>query len=63
MAEQFQPKSVKDVPKDLFIKAYAEHLKANDKVQNMRYKAFLLLHSSRCVPCTSEESTAFACMR
>lgn len=33
MAEQFQPKSVKDVPKDLFIKAYAEHLKANDKVR------------------------------
>eukprot|EP00892_Ulva_mutabilis_P004202 jgi/Ulvmu1/2153/UM129_0013.1 len=33
MAEQFQPKSVKDVPKDLFIKAYAEHLKANDKLQ------------------------------
>jgi hypothetical protein len=32
MAEQFQPTSVKDVPKDKFISAYAEHLKANDKV-------------------------------
>jgi ribosomal protein S19E (S16A) len=26
------PTSVKDVPKDKFIAAYAEHLKANDKV-------------------------------
>lgn len=32
MAENFQPKSVKDVPKDQFIAAYASHLKANDKV-------------------------------
>ena len=32
MAEGFSPKSVKDVPKDKFIEAYAAHLKANDKV-------------------------------
>ena len=34
MAENsFSPKSVKDVPKDKFIAAYAAHLKANDKVR------------------------------
>ena len=27
------PTSVKDVPRDKFIAAYAEHLKANDKVR------------------------------
>lgn len=27
------PTSVKDVPRDKFITAYAEHLKANDKVR------------------------------
>lgn len=32
MADGFAPKSVKDVPKDKFIEAYAAHLKANDKV-------------------------------
>jgi hypothetical protein len=32
MADTFSPKSVKDVPKDKFIAAYAAHLKANDKV-------------------------------
>lgn len=28
----YKPKSVKDVPAEDFIKAYAAHLKANDKV-------------------------------
>ena len=31
------PTSVKDVPKDKFIAAYAEHLKANDKVRLQRF--------------------------
>ncbi|GLI63517.1 hypothetical protein VaNZ11_006502 [Volvox africanus] len=29
----YKPKSVKDVPAEDFIKHYAEHLKANDKIQ------------------------------
>ncbi|KAG2436344.1 hypothetical protein HXX76_006653 [Chlamydomonas incerta] len=29
----YKPKSVKDVPAEDFIKAYAAHLKANDKIQ------------------------------
>ncbi|PNG99830.1 40S ribosomal protein S19-1 [Tetrabaena socialis] len=29
----YKPKSVKDVPAEEFIKAYAAHLKANDKIQ------------------------------
>lgn len=33
MAAAYKPKSVKDVPAEEFIKAYAEHLKANDKVR------------------------------
>lgn len=34
MTDTFSPKSVKDVPKDKFITAYAAHLKANDKVRS-----------------------------
>ncbi len=30
----YKPKSVKDVPAEEFIKAYAAHLKANDKVRS-----------------------------
>jgi ribosomal protein S19E (S16A) len=33
MAEEFKPQAVKDVPVEAFIKAYAAHLKANDKVR------------------------------
>lgn len=29
------PRGVKDVPAELFIKAYAQHLKQNDKVQQL----------------------------
>lgn len=30
------PRGVKDVPAELFIKAYAQHLKQNDKVQGYK---------------------------
>jgi hypothetical protein len=32
MAAPLPPRSVRDVPAEQFIRAYAEHLKANDKV-------------------------------
>jgi ribosomal protein S19E (S16A) len=34
MAE-YQPKAVKDVPAEAFIKAYAAHLKSTDKVRHL----------------------------
>jgi small subunit ribosomal protein S19e len=33
MAEGYTPKGVRDVPPEQFIKSYAAHLKANDKIQ------------------------------
>ena len=42
------PTSVKDVPKDKFIAAYAEHLKANDKVSLRRSFGSLGLIAALC---------------
>ena len=44
MVEELQmpqrgPRGVRDVPAEQFIRAYAEHLKANDKVSNCRCTA------------------------
>ena len=35
MAASQPPRSVRDVPAEQFIRAYAEHLKANDKVGSL----------------------------
>jgi hypothetical protein len=42
------PTSVKDVPRDMFITAYAEHLKANDKVCSYCHVTVSGLIAARC---------------
>lgn len=58
MAASQPPRSVRDVPAEQFIRAYAEHLKANDKVSSRSKGQYandqlLLIHKSEWLCCSS----------